>query len=342
MTSSPETGQFVTYSILSNGSAIPDTVEIVSIKTSSVLNQVPSATIRIAGSDPGGVSVVNGAQFAPGAEIEIRLGYDHTVAPVFRGLVGTLRLTSSAETGPVIEVECFHKAIRLIENRINRVFEGRSDQSILTTIISDRGLEATVGPTEGIVDALVQEDMSDWDLLTARAAVNSLFVNCQPDGSVKIEAIDLKAATRARLTYGDNIFDLSVETSALDQVKKLNIHTADGAVITAAAAPSSGWGNLSAATLADVLDAHQDVVAAPDGVWRASSKQVQAMMLLSQSLAATIGEIITQGASLYEPGAMVEIDGVGSRFDGSAMISGVHHEAEDGHWETSLELGLAP
>ena len=59
-------------------------------------------------------------------------------------------------------------------------------------------------------------------------------------------------------------------------------------------------------------------------------------------LAAIRGVVEVQGTELPVPGALVELKGLGARFNGLALVSGVRHELGRGDWMTTLQLGLDP
>ena len=54
------------------------------------------------------------------------------------------------------------------------------------------------------------------------------------------------------------------------------------------------------------------------------------------------GEVSFQGSVLAQPGSMIELKGVGGRFNGSALISAVHHAIAQGRWRTDVEFGHVP
>ena len=91
MADSPLTGStgVVSVTILSNGNAIADTVQIVSIEIVYGVNKIPSARIVILDGDmPNNKFPVSDADdFKPGAVITINAGYANQTAPVFKGVV---------------------------------------------------------------------------------------------------------------------------------------------------------------------------------------------------------------------------------------------------------------
>lgn len=87
--------------------------------------------------------------------------------------------------------------------------------------------------------------------------------------------------------------------------------------LDAAAALSVSWGN-------DLMDFDAHVEASPGALPRPR------------------GRMSFQGSALAKPGAVVELAGVGARFNGKALLSVVAHELADGNWLTHAEFGLNP
>ena len=54
------------------------------------------------------------------------------------------------------------------------------------------------------------------------------------------------------------------------------------------------------------------------------------------------GAVRFQGSSLAVPGATMALAGLGSRFNGTALIVGVHQHIADGQWTTTADYALPP
>ena len=67
----------ISIDILSNGSSIPDTYEVLSVRTRNELNRVAEAMITVGDGDPASQKfpVADSDDFKPGSEIEIKSGY---------------------------------------------------------------------------------------------------------------------------------------------------------------------------------------------------------------------------------------------------------------------------
>lgn len=54
------------------------------------------------------------------------------------------------------------------------------------------------------------------------------------------------------------------------------------------------------------------------------------------------GEAKIDGTSIVAPGKYITLAGVGDRFNGNHLVSGVVHEISDGDWFTIISIGLSP
>jgi len=58
------------------------------------------------------------------------------------------------------------------------------------------------------------------------------------------------------------------------------------------------------------------------------------------NVAKVYGTVEFQGSALAEPGKYISLTGLGSRFSGNHLVSGVVHRIEDGNWVTKATIGL--
>ena len=79
----------VTLEITSNGNAVADTIELLSVTVNSAIDRIPSAEIVVADGNTanGAFPVTDGDTFKLATEIAIGAGYDGVSQPVFKGTV---------------------------------------------------------------------------------------------------------------------------------------------------------------------------------------------------------------------------------------------------------------
>ena len=101
-------------------------------------------------------------------------------------------------------------------------------------------------------------------------------------------------------------------------------------------------GNLTPSALADVIGGdpiklrHSGKLSEPELQAWANGR------LMKERLAKIRGRARFQGLATILPGKIIEISGVGERFEGKVYVSGVRHAVSEGDWKTDAQLGLTP
>ena len=62
---------------------------------------------------------------------------------------------------------------------------------------------------------------------------------------------------------------------------------------------------------------------------------------MKERLAKVRGRAKFQGFAGVLPGKVIEVTGIGERFEGKMYVSGVRHTLANGNWETDVQLGLS-
>lgn len=341
-------GSVATYAITSGGAPIPSAYEILSIRIEQCINRISTATITILDGNPseGAFPVSSSATFIPGAEISISLGYDNTNTSVFSGIVTKQSLQLSDTSGPVLEIECKDKAIKMTVGRKSAGYSKSTDSSVITTLIGNSsGLTASVASTTPTLPELVQYYTSDWDFMLARAEVNSMLVSTI-NGTVKVFDPTTVTTSVLTLTYGLNIFGFHADLNSVTQYAQVKASAWDYSTqkLINATAPNNlaGPGNITSKTLSGVigLDNFELQTTAAE-----SSDELTAWakgQMLKSELAKIIGEVRSQGNSLVIPGSYITLAGLGARFDGDHFVSSVQHELSDGNWLMDVNIGMSP
>jgi Rhs element Vgr protein len=351
MAASPLSGSDgpVTVVIRSDGNPIPDSAQVLSVRVRAESNRVPEAQIVVADGDvaTGAFPLTDGALFKPGAAIAIAAGYgDAAPETIFEGVVVTQRLRIDADNLSRLEVGCRDKAFKLTLGRRSRVFRDQKDSDAVARLIGEAGLSSDVEATTATRTDLVQYDCTDWDFILSRAEANGCLVNVKA-GKLTIKPPDASAAAALTVTYGLDLVRFDAELDARTQYASVDTYGWDiatqlAATGTAAAASAVTWGDLTPGTLAAVggLDSYRMQSAAPLGtdVLTALARARQGRA----GLARLRGTVRFQGSARAEPGAVLELAGLGARFGGTGIVCSVIHRIEAGAWLTEAGLGLAP
>lgn len=107
--------------------------------------------------------------------------------------------------------------------------------------------------------------------------------------------------------------------------------------VSAASSLSLTWGSDLIEFAADI-DARSQWSAAQANSWDPAQ---QARAQGKAALAHVQGRARFQGSGAARPGCLIDLKGVGKRFDGPLFVSAVEHEIRDGNWTSMARFGIA-
>lgn len=343
-------GALATFTIESNGTVIPKTYQVISVDTWLGVNKLPRAKLVLFdGSASTGLFPISSKDtFIPGAKVLISAGYDGENTRIFQGIVCRQGLEIDQSSGSKLVVELTDEAMKMTLERKSGFFEKVKDSALIKTLLTRNGLSGDVTATTAVHDEIVQYYATDWDLMVTRAQLNGLVVMAD-GGEVTVAEPKTSQTPVLNLTYGRSILDLQVEMDATTQFDASAIkgYTWDaGAQKLIESGPRSvsvkEQGNVTSAQLAQVFGAKKFALQTGAELQPADLQDWASAELLMSKLAKIRGSVRFHGSSLAQVGKMLELGGVGPRFNGAAFISAVHHHIEDGRWMTSADFGLSP
>ena len=335
--------------LLSEGTAVASTVEIVSIDVTNAVNRISSAVIVLNDGDmpTGEFPLSDAATFKPGSAITIQAGYGDDATDIFAGVVIKHSVKISGENSARLVIECKDKALAMTAGRKNANYIDKKDSDIITQLIGTySGLTATVTATTVQHKELVQFYCSDWDFMLARAEANGMLVTLDA-GTVTVGPPAVSDAAVLTVSYGVDIIDFNAELDARAQYSSVQTTAWDlttQAIKQQQATPATltEQGNITSATLASVLALSKFQLQSSAPLDTEELTAWSKAQQLKSGLARIRGYVSFQGSALAKPGKILELAGVGQRFNGSVFISSVNHQLRDGNWITSVDFGMAP
>lgn len=340
----------LTSIILSEQTQLDPAYRVLSIDIRREVNRIPTAELRVI--DGSAVSrefaISNLSFFEPGAKIELRLRYEGSAEQsVFKGLVVRHGVEASVH-GSVLVIGLKDVAVGLTGPRMSAVYSKKTDKAIIEQLISAGG--ATVGkvpktPIEHI--EMVQYRCTPWDFILSRADVLGLVVAVE-DGAVSLAPMQVAGSAAAKIEYGiDKLYEIEIEADAGYQLgevqgvawdqKKQKPTPAQKAQRVAAAA-----GNLDGSKLAALVGNAQVTLSHPVPVEEGELKAWADARAARSRLALLRGRISMPGTAAIKQLDVVELGGVGRRFNGKALVTGIRHRVDLSGWRTDLQLGLSP
>lgn len=336
------------FKILVAGTQVSAEYQVQAVTVARRFNRVAAADLFILDGDPaaGDFKVSNAADFVPGNEIEIRAGYHGDEERIFRGLVVRHGLRIYKNKPSVLRVECRDAAVKLTVGRKSAYYYDVTDSEVIEEIAAAAGLAADVEATTVGHPQMVKFYATDWDFVVTRAEANGKLVTTR-DGELAVKAPDAAGEPVLSLAYGGNLLDFEAVMDARDQFaavvaagwdaagqERLELEGAEASVVVP--------GNVAAGELAAAVDL--ETLGLRHGGQPADA-ELQAWAdaeRVKSAFAQVRGRARIQGFAAVAPGDVVDLGGVGERFTGKALVSGVRHEIDTRNWETDLTFGLDP
>lgn len=329
-----------------DGSAISDTIDVLSVNTHAKLGAISDAVVALVGGSLAESSyLADDETFMEGGRIEVLAFYgSHPEQRLFEGIITGKRMRVNETHGVILEVMARDKATSLAGPEKMNAFEGMKDSEVISELIDHKGLTAALAATDDAARDQIQYQESDWDFLRRLAERNGQVVRVA-DGVVTTEAPDFEATPSLTLTMGTDIiaFDATVDAEHLishagGQVWDSTLQEAVGA--EGKPLKDAKWGEPSPSKLAEVVNNTADGLGGAGAMDVARLKTLADARLLRSALSAIQGTCMFQGSGKVSPGKTVELTDLGKRFGGLAYVSSVKHQIDDGRWTTEVRMGL--
>ena len=328
-----------------DGAAVGREHQLLAVSVTKAVNRISSARlVYLDGSaSASDFPLSNGATFVPGKTIEILGGAGNGTVSLFKGLVIHQAIKVRDNTAPELVVECRHRAGKLTIGRKNAHYFDQTDSDIIAALLANAEIPGDVESSATTHAQQVQYRSTDWDFLLARAEANGKLVFTNDD-KVTVKAPSVVGSPVCRLHFGATILELDAEIDARLQFGALKALTWDPGQqnvleIEAADPGVPGPGNLSSDDLAAVmaLDSQRLLHAS---LSEAEAKAWADAAWLKSKLSKVSGRIKCEGIGAVNPGDLVTLSGVGDRFSGDVLVTGVRQEFDlvQG-WKTHVQFG---
>jgi Rhs element Vgr protein len=332
--------------VSSEGTDVAETVQLVSATVRSAINCVPSATLVFSDGDLSeqGFPLSDKDTFAPGKRIVLRAGWGDSDSEVFSGTVVRHGLRIGGDSHALLVVECRDAVVRMTVGRRNATYINQSDADVMQALIETHGLKAVVSDATLRHKELVQHYCTDWDFLLLRAQAIGCIVLVK-NGRVTVQAPVVGGPAVLEVTCGLSLMQFEADVDVHHQYAKVQAqawNVASQSVLASAEAPPATLnqqGNLSAAMLAKVMGL--DVLRLQTGVpleQPALDAWAKAQQLKS-GLSRLSGHMRFCGSAMAAVGKLIELKGVGERFNGTVFVTALTHQIDNGAWTTDVEFG---
>jgi uncharacterized protein involved in type VI secretion and phage assembly len=230
--------------------------------------------------------------------------------------------------------------------RRSAVYRDSKDREVMRRLIQAAGLRVgSIASTPITHPEMVQFNTSDWDFLIARADVLGLVFNVNR-GVISVRRLAVGKAVRSLNLGLDDSRDLELELDGVQQWASVSAVSWDRTRLKSsqpvkAKGPDLRIGNQSDQELARSLLAPKATLihGAPTAPQELQSWADARLAKLRWSLLRGSGWV--DGDANLKPLDTVTIQGVGARFDGKALVTGVTHSFDTSGWSTRLKLGVS-
>ena len=340
----------VTPTILSNGKPMSPAYELLSIDIRREVGRIPQAEVRVLDGDAAkqAFAVSDTGFFEPGAKIEIKLRYeDGADTRVFKGVV--VRHGVEADGGgSVLVIGIKDAAVKLTAARRSAVFRKMTDGAIVKELLQAAKLDVgTIAETKPKHPEMVQYNATPWDFILSRADATGLLVVVE-DGKVSLRKTEISGEPKHRFSYGiSEIFDVEIEADAEHQHEAVESVAWDPkeqkpTPARKAKGARATQGNLDGGKLGGALGngtctlSHPVPVAAEELQAWADARMARSRMALLR------GRIAVPGLGAIKLLDVMEVQGIGKRFNGKTVVTGLRHRVDASGWRTDVQFGLSP
>jgi len=339
----------VKLGIFSDGKQIDDATEVVSVSVTNSINKIPYARIELVDGDMPNKDfpISNGNDFKPGSEIRIDAGYGQSAETIFQGVVVKHGLKISGENHSRLVIECRDKAVMMTIGRKNTNYIESKDSDIIAQLISSYSdLSSDVEATTTAYGELVQYYCSDWDFMLSRTEVNGLLV-CVEDGKLSVKPPQTDGSAELKVTYGEDLLEFHADIDARTQFTEVSTVSWDPdkqELVEEKSGPKTlnDQGDLKAKDLAKIVGPESVRLQTQGLVEKAALKDWADGQQVKAGLARIRGRMKFQGSAKAKSGSLIELDGVGDRFNGEVFVSSVHHQLVPGNWISEVDFGMSP
>ena len=331
-------------SVYVNGSKLKDTFSLVSASVRLALNRIGKATLKFNAGimDAQTFEESDNALFKPGNSIRFDAGDTDRQDTLFEGSIIGVRILTGKDFRSYMVVECRDNAYPATQGRKNRIFEKKKDSDIFKEVLKDYG-SVDVDATGYQHPTLVQYYCTDWDFALSRADACGLFVFA--DGKkIKVKKPEVSDSPVLTVTFGEDLTAFDLELTADDQFTQYEAVSwnpkEQKIVRVSASSPSlNKQGDLQPKSIAsgDSLLLQTDAPTEEKAL-----KQWADGMALKAGLARYQGSVSFYGSAKVKPGCLIELKGLGKRFNGNMFVGSVTHTIEDNEWLTEAGAGVSP
>ncbi|MEM7104651.1 MAG: type VI secretion system tip protein VgrG [Bacteroidota bacterium] len=328
---------------------IKDEYQVLSVEVEKQINRISRANVILVDGDTTleNFEISESADFLLGKEIEVKAGYDSSVKSIFKGVIMAQNIRMGNNKVSKLILRCKDPAVVLTVSRNNRAFDEKKDSEVITEIIKENKLSTSeaVKATTTKHPKLIQYNSTDWDFIRARAEVNGYLVIVN-DGEIYVGEPKFTGSPTYVVTYGVDMIRFDGRVDSEHQLPTITANAWDMKTQKLLTDKSESFteakhGNLKGDTLVDVLGIKEVVLNTSSPLLKTDLKSWANGKMTKSRMSKMNGTVAFFGRPDVIIGELIQLKGLGARFNGDAYITGVTHDIQDGRWMTIVNFGLS-
>lgn len=331
------------WSVYCDGTKLDGSYELTSASVRVELNRIGKATLKFnAGNmDKQTFDETDSDFFKPGNTIRLDVGSTNSQDTLFEGIIMEIGIRAGKGFRSQMVVECRDNAYPATQGRKNRIFEDKKDSEMISEVLSAYG-NVQVDESTYQHPEMVQYYSTDWDFALSRADACGLFVLTK-GGDISFFKPEVSGSPVLTVTYGVDLISFEGGLSGSNQF------TSFEGVSWNPAQQEAVQVSASAPSLNEQGDLQPDSIAGGDSMLIQTDAPTEDGALqdwvdslaLRAGLARYQGKFSFYGAPEVVPGCLIELKGLGKRFNGNVFVGSVSHVIEKNEWITEVGIGIS-
>ena len=337
------------FAVRVNGSDLPPNArgEVTRLIVEESLDSAGTFAIELSNwdMDTQRVKWSDAALFQPGGVVEIQLGYVEAVETVMVGEITGLELSFPERARALLTVRGFDRLHRFRRGRRTRSYLQAKDSDVARQLAGDLGLTPDVEDSGEVHPYLLQTNQTDIDFLLARARASGYEVLVD-DRTLRFRKVRHDRGKTVTLDFAHGLLTFYAYLSTADQVSQVIVRgwdpkTKQALVGQARAADVTGamGGRQSGPAAVQSLfgDARTRTVIDHPVATQNEADLLARGLLNDIALSYVVGEGTAVGDPAIKVGSVVELGGLGERFNGLYYVTQVAH-VWDGRFVSHLQV----
>ncbi|MEE8421806.1 MAG: VgrG-related protein [Dehalococcoidia bacterium] len=307
-----------------------DLARITRVEIDSSMHLPDTATIQFHDSD---YELIEEASWAIGKPLKVLMGDSEELVALFEGEITGVEAAIDAEGLGSVTFRAYDKSHRLHRGRKSQVFLQSKDSGIVSKVVRSAGLSMKITNTTATHKYVLQDNQTDWEFITERARRNGMDLWVS-EGKLHM-APPPNTGSPIDLHLGEQLRSLNARLSAAGQAAKVEVRgwnvTEKKAIVGKASAndakyiPQIGESKKPGA-IADTAFGKASVAISSETVRLHGEATALAKAALNDIAGdAIFAEGETRGDVRLRPGVRVKIDGAGTTFNGTYLLTEVRH-----------------